>query len=79
MGLVPGVNIVNEFRNGHPVDPPRGKLPCEIGAHLGEVLWQLGEHEEARKTWTEAMRIDPENETLVDTLRRYKFDVQLAK
>ncbi|WP_439684292.1 Tetratricopeptide repeat protein [Cupriavidus oxalaticus] len=52
---------------------------AEIGAHLGEVLWQLGEHEEARKTWTEAMRIDPENETLVDTLRRYKFDVQLAK
>jgi len=52
---------------------------AEIGAHLGEVLWQLGEHEEARKTWTEAMRIDPENETLVDTLRRYKFEVQLAK
>ncbi|MDK3023967.1 tetratricopeptide repeat protein [Cupriavidus taiwanensis] len=52
---------------------------AEIGAHLGEVLWQLGEHDEARKTWTEAMRIDPENETLVDTLRRYKFNVQPSR
>jgi len=52
---------------------------AEIGAHLGEVLWQLGEHDEARKTWTEAVRIDPENETLVDTLRRYKVNVQVSK
>lgn len=52
---------------------------AEIGAHLGEVLWQLGEHDEARKTWTEAVRIDPENETLIDTLRRYKFNVQPSK
>ncbi len=52
---------------------------AEIGAHLGEVLWQLGEQDEARKTWTEAVRIDPENETLVDTLRRYKVNVQLSK
>ncbi|WP_373379175.1 tetratricopeptide repeat protein [Cupriavidus nantongensis] len=52
---------------------------AEIGAHLGEVLWQLGEHDEARKTWTEAVRIDPENETLIDTLRRYKVNVQPSK
>ncbi|SOZ36847.1 tetratricopeptide repeat protein [Cupriavidus neocaledonicus] len=52
---------------------------AEIGAHLGEVLWQLGEHDEARKTWTEAVRIDPENETLIDTLRRYKVNVQAPR
>ncbi|AQV92729.1 hypothetical protein BJN34_02335 [Cupriavidus necator] len=52
---------------------------AEIGAHLGEVLWALGERDEARKTWTEAVHIDPENETLVDTLRRYKVNVQLSK
>ncbi len=50
---------------------------AEIGAHLGEVLWQLGERDEARKTWTEAAKIEPENETLVDTLRRY--NVLLSK
>ncbi|SOY87386.1 tetratricopeptide repeat protein [Cupriavidus taiwanensis] len=52
---------------------------AEIGAHLGEVLWQLGEHDEARKTWTEAVRIDPENETLIDTLRRYQFNAQPSR
>lgn len=50
---------------------------AEIGAHLGEVLWQLGEREEARKTWTEASKIEPDNEILVDTLRRY--NVLLSK
>ncbi|WP_255581631.1 tetratricopeptide repeat protein [Cupriavidus sp. AU9028] len=44
---------------------------AEIGAHLGEVLWNLGERDAARQTWTEAWRADPENETLIDTLKRY--------
>lgn len=48
---------------------------AEIGAHLGEVLWHLGQRDEARKTWSEAARIEPENETLVDTLRRYNVTV----
>ncbi|SDP75900.1 Tetratricopeptide repeat-containing protein [Ralstonia sp. 25mfcol4.1] len=52
---------------------------AEIGAHLGEVLWQLGQHEEARKTWTEAAKVEPENPTLIDTLRRYNQSVSLSK
>ncbi|AJG17828.1 TPR domain protein [Cupriavidus basilensis] len=44
---------------------------AEIGAHLGEVLWQLGQQDEARKTWTEAAKIEPDNVILIDTLRRY--------
>ncbi|WP_257992128.1 tetratricopeptide repeat protein [Cupriavidus pauculus] len=52
---------------------------AEIGAHLGEVLWQLGQHEEARKTWTEAAKVEPENTTLIDTLRRYNQSVSLSK
>lgn len=46
---------------------------AEIGAHLGEVLWQLGERDEARKTWLEAARLEPGNETLVNTLRRFNI------
>ena len=52
---------------------------AEIGAHLGEVLWQLGQHDEARKTWTEAAKVEPENQTLIDTLRRYNQNVLLSK
>jgi len=50
---------------------------AEIGAHLGEVLWQLGQRDEARKTWGEAAKTEPDNEVLVDTLRRY--NVTLSK
>lgn len=52
---------------------------AEIGAHLGEVLWQLGQHEEARRTWTEAAKAEPENQTLIDTLRRYNQNLLLSK
>lgn len=52
---------------------------AEIGAHLGEVLWQLGQHDEARKTWNEAAKVEPENQTLIDTLRRYNQNLLLSK
>lgn len=45
---------------------------AEVGAHLGEVLWQLGERDAARRVWTEAARLEPGNQTLLDTLRRFK-------
>jgi len=49
---------------------------AEIGAHLGETLWALGEREAAHAIWREAKRLDPDNETLQSTLRRLK--VRLA-
>jgi tetratricopeptide (TPR) repeat protein len=66
-----------EFRLGRPQQARRileaayRKRPdAEIGAHLGEVLWALGQHDTARAKWREAQQLDPENETLVKTLRR---------
>lgn len=52
---------------------------AEIGAHLGEVLWQMGKQDEARKTWNEAAKAEPDNQTLIDTLRRYNQNVLLSK
>jgi tetratricopeptide (TPR) repeat protein len=48
-----------------------GRPEGEIGAHLGEVLWQLGERDEARRIWQEALKASPENETLQKTLKRF--------
>ena len=42
----------------------------EIAAHLGEVLWVQGERENAEKIWRSALEIDPDNETLLDTMKR---------
>jgi tetratricopeptide (TPR) repeat protein len=49
-----------------------GRPDAEIGAHLGEVLWMLGERDEARRIWDEALKAAPENETLQKTLKRLR-------
>jgi predicted negative regulator of RcsB-dependent stress response len=43
----------------------------EIGAHLGEVMWQQGDHEEARKVWERANELAPDNAVLQETLKRF--------
>jgi tetratricopeptide (TPR) repeat protein len=42
----------------------------EIAAHLGEVLWQQGKHEEARAIWQKGKAVGESNKTLEDTLQR---------
>jgi len=49
----------------------QGRPDGEIGAHLGEVLWQLGERDEARRIWQEALKLTPENESLQKTVKRF--------
>ncbi|RTL49233.1 MAG: tetratricopeptide repeat protein [Rhodocyclaceae bacterium] len=43
---------------------------AEFAAHLGEVLWQQGKQDEARKVWDAAQKIDPANELLNSTRKR---------
>lgn len=43
---------------------------ADVAAHLGEVLWQKGERDEARRVWREALSADPQNDVLRKTLRR---------
>ena len=33
----------------------------EVAAHLGEVLWRKGEHDEARRIWAEALKREAES------------------
>jgi tetratricopeptide (TPR) repeat protein len=44
----------------------------EIAAHLGEVLWQKGRHDEAKKIWADAIIKDPGNELLISTSNKFK-------
>lgn len=44
----------------------------EIAAHLGEVLWQKGKHEEAKKIWNDGLTVDPTNEVLLATTNKFK-------
>ena len=44
----------------------------EIAAHLGEVLWSLGQRDQAQTVWREGLLINAENDTLQETLQRLK-------
>jgi len=47
----------------------------EIGAHLGEVLWAIGQRDEARRIWAESKGRDAANDVLRETLARLKVEL----
>lgn len=47
------------------------KPEAEIAAHLGEVLWAMGEQAKARAIWREGLELDSSNATLQQTLERF--------
>lgn len=44
---------------------------AEIAAHLGEVLWVMGEQESARDIWDEALQATPTHKLLNDVIKRF--------
>jgi tetratricopeptide (TPR) repeat protein len=68
-----------EFRMGNNAeaakifaDAFKTKPDAEIAAHYGEVLWTMGQRDKALSIWREGQLLNPENETLVETLKRLK-------
>ena len=66
-----------EFRMGNNIeavkifaDAFKMKPDAEIAAHYGEVLWTMGQRDKALGVWREGQLLNPENETLVETLKR---------
>jgi len=45
----------------------------EIAAHLGEVLWALGERDAAWRVWEAALAEDPDHEYLLRVMGRHRF------
>jgi len=44
---------------------------AEIAAHLGEVLWVLGDEAGARRLWNEALADSPDHKVLNDVVDRF--------
>lgn len=44
----------------------------EIAAHLGEVMWALGQRDQAIQVWRKALKFSPDNATLLETLKRLR-------
>ena len=71
-----------EFRAGNRAEAVRllraayaARPDTEIGAHLGEVLWSAGQHDEARRVWREVKTRDQANEVLRETLARLRVSL----
>ena len=43
---------------------------AEGAAHLGEVLWQTGKQDIAKKVWLKGLELDKQNKILIETLKR---------
>jgi tetratricopeptide (TPR) repeat protein len=68
-----------EFRMGNKEEAARilekaykAQPDADIAAHLGEVLWSLGQHGRAQSVWKEGLLLNAENETLQETLKRLR-------
>jgi tetratricopeptide (TPR) repeat protein len=68
-----------EFRMGNNAEAVKifaeafkAKPDAEIAAHYGEVLWTMGQRDKAIAIWREGQLLNPENETLLETLKRLK-------
>jgi len=85
LALAPGDPFITdslawaEFRSGNNTEALRllqgafkDKPDAEIAAHLGEVLWVNNRQDEARTVFKEGLKLNPDNETLVETLKRLR-------
>jgi tetratricopeptide (TPR) repeat protein len=68
-----------EFRMGNKTEALRiletaykARPDAEIAAHLGEVLWSMGQRDKAQAIWREGQMLNAENETLQETLKRLR-------
>ncbi len=42
----------------------------EVAAHLGEVLWVMGDKDAARNIWDSALKDKPNDQRLLDAIER---------
>jgi tetratricopeptide (TPR) repeat protein len=66
-----------EFRMGNKAEALRildtaykSRPDADIAAHLGEVLWSLGQRDRAQSIWKEGLLLNSDDDTLQETLKR---------
>jgi tetratricopeptide (TPR) repeat protein len=85
LALAPGDPFISdslawvEFRMGNKAEALRildtaykSRPDADIAAHLGEVLWSMGQRDRAYAIWKEGLLLNSENDTLQQTLKRLR-------
>jgi tetratricopeptide (TPR) repeat protein len=49
----------------------------EVAAHLGEVLWVMGERSEASRIWRNALEVEPNSAHILNTIQRLNAGASL--
>jgi tetratricopeptide (TPR) repeat protein len=44
---------------------------AEVSAHLGEVLWVMGDQEDAREIWEQALKLSPGDKIVIEVMERF--------
>lgn len=47
----------------------------EVAAHLGEVLWVMGDQKDAREIWEQALKLAPGDKILIEVMERFDKSV----
>jgi outer membrane biogenesis lipoprotein LolB/Flp pilus assembly protein TadD len=55
------------------------KPEADIAAHLGEVLWAMNSQNQAEEIWRQGQKLDANNPTLKETLKRLKPNWSVAE
>jgi tetratricopeptide (TPR) repeat protein len=68
-----------QYRLGHMAEAIRYlkraldiRYDAEISAHLGEVLWMTGKHQQAERIWNEALKRAPDNESVKKAIKKFR-------
>jgi tetratricopeptide (TPR) repeat protein len=68
-----------EYRMGNKTEALRildtaykARPDADIAAHLGEVLWSMGQRDRAQAIWKEGLLLNSDNDTLQETLKRLR-------
>lgn len=69
-----------EYRMGNKAEALRildtaykARPDADIAAHLGEVLWSMGQRDRAQAIWKEGLLLNSQNDTLQETLKRLRI------
>jgi Flp pilus assembly protein TadD len=49
----------------------------EVAAHLGEVLWVIGERNEATRVWRNALEVEPNSSHIMNVMQRLNAGASL--
>ena len=56
--------------------PTKKEPEAEVAAHLGEVLWTLGDQDKAKEIWNDGLKREAISRVLKETMSKFGYNAQ---